>query len=152
MRSAPLNLTELLRPVVESLGYELVGVELLEQGSHGRLLRIYIDQEQGITVDDCGAVSHRVSGVLDVEDPIPGHYGLEVSSPGLDRPLFEAAHFERFKGSKARLTLRAKVDGRRKLVGVLDGLEGRQVLILEQGECYRIPLDLIESARLVPEF
>jgi ribosome maturation factor RimP len=152
MRSAPEKLTELLRPVVESLGYELVGIELLEHGPHGRLLRVYIDHEQGITVDDCGAVSHRVSGVLDVEDPIPGHYDLEVSSPGLDRPLFEAAHFERFKGSRARLKLRAKLDGRRKLVGVLGGLEERQVLILEQGECYRIPLELIESARLVPEF
>ena len=97
MRSAPENLTALLRPVVESLGYEFVGVELLEQGPHGRLLRIYIDQEQGIK-------------------------------------------------------LRAKVDGRRKLVGVLGGLEERQVLVLEQGECYRIPLELIESARLVPEF
>ncbi len=152
MRSAPKNLTQLLRPVVESLGYELVGVELLERGPQGRLLRIYIDQERGITVDDCGAVSHRVSGVLDVEDPIPGHYDLEVSSPGLDRPLFEAGHFERFKGCKARLKLRAKVDGRRKLVGVLGGLEEEQVLILEQGECYRVPLELIESARLVPEF
>ena len=90
--------------------------------------------------------------MLDVEDPIPGHYDLEVSSPGLDRPLFEAAHFERFKGSKVRLKLRAKVEGRRKLVGVLDGLEERQVLILERGDRYRIPLDLIESARLVPEF
>ena len=152
MLSAPEKLTELLRPVVESLGYELVGVELLERGPQGRLLRIYIDQAQGITVDDCGTVSHRVSGVLDVEDPIPGHYDLEVSSPGLDRPLFEAAHFERFKGCKARLKLRAKVDGRRKLVGILDGLEERQVLILEQGERYRIPLELIDSARLVPEF
>ena len=99
MRSAPKNLTQLLRPVVESLGYELVGVELLERG-----------------------------------------------------PQFEAGHFERLKGCKARLKLRAKVDGRRKLVGVLGGLEEEQVLILEQGECYRVPLELIESARLVPEF
>lgn len=152
MRTAPDKLTEMLTPVVESMGYELVGVELLEQGARGRLLRIYIDQEQGITVDDCGAVSHRVSGVLDVEDPVPGHYDLEVSSPGLDRPLFRAEHFTRFKGAMAKLKLRTKVDGRRKLVGILDGLEDRQVLILEDGVCYRIPLELIDSARLVPEF
>lgn len=152
MRTAPDKLTEMLTPVVESMGYELVGVELLEQGARGRLLRIYIDQEQGITVDDCGAVSHRVSGVLDVEDPVPGHYDLEVSSPGLDRPLFRAEHFTQFKGAKAKLKLRTKVDGRRKLVGILDGLEDRQVLILEDGVCYRIPLELIDSARLVPEF
>lgn len=152
MRSASDSLTQLLRPVVESLGYELVGIELLDQGSHGRVLRIYIDRDSGITVDDCGTVSHRVSGVLDVEDPIPGNYYLEVSSPGLDRPLFEAEHFQRFKGEKVRLKLRSKLDGRRKLVGILQGMEGQEVLVLEQETLHRVPFELIDSARLVPEF
>jgi len=152
MRSAPDFLTKLIRPAVEGLGYELVGVELLERGKAGALLRVYIDSEQGIDVDDCGAVSHQVSGVLDVEDPIRGHYYLEVSSPGFDRPLFSAEHFERFAGCKARLKLGAKLAGRRKLVGILRGVEGDRVLIEEEGEIYRVPLEQIDTARLVPEF
>ena len=152
MRSAPDSLTDLVRPAVEALGYELVGVELIERGKEGALLRVYIDSEDGVDVDDCGAVSHQVSGVLDVADPIRGHYYLEVSSPGFDRPLFYPEHFERFKGCKARLKLAGKFEGRRKLVGVLGGLEGDCVVIEEQGETYRVPLDQIDTARLVPEF
>ena len=88
----------MIRQVVESLNYELVGVELLQRQKAGSLLRVYIDQPDGITVDDCTEVSHRVSGILDVEDPIKGAYHLEISSPGLDRPLFEEQHFDRFAG------------------------------------------------------
>jgi len=83
------------------------GVELAGAGTRGRLLRVYIDQEAGITLDDCTAVSHQLSGVLDVEDPIREHYTLEVSSPGWDRPLFTAAHFERFAGHEVRIRLAA---------------------------------------------
>ena len=152
MRTAPAKLEKLVRGAVESLGYELVGVEMVGGMDSGLLLRVYIDQEQGITLDDCGAVSHQVSGVLDVEDPIPGHYDLEVSSPGLDRPLFEKAHFDRFKGQKAKLKLNAKLEGRRKLVGTLEGTDDDAVLIELDGELYRVPLHLVETARLVPEF
>jgi ribosome maturation factor RimP len=152
MRSAPESLIELLKPVVESLGYELVGIELFDRGALGRVLRVFIDSEAGITVDDCGSVSHQISGVLDVEDPISGHYDLEVSSPGLDRPLFFPEHFERFKGSTARLKLRGKIAGRKNITGVLGGLVDQQVLISEEGEVFRIPLEQIDSARLVPEF
>ena len=137
---------------MEGLGYELVGVELLERGREGSLLRVYIDSEDGVDVDDCGAVSHQVSGVLDVEDPIRGHYYLEVSSPGFDRPLFYPEHFERFKGCKAQLKLAGKFEGRRKIVGVLGGFDGDCVVIEEQGESFRVPLDRIDTARLVPEF
>jgi ribosome maturation factor RimP len=130
----------------------VVGVELAGSGTRGRLLRVYIDQEEGITLDDCTAVSHQLSGVLDVEDPIREHYTLEVSSPGLDRPLFTAAHFERFAGHTARIRLARLIDKRRKLTGVLRGVRGDAVLIDLEGQELEIPLADIESARLVPEF
>ena len=152
MRSAPEKLETLIRQEVELLGFELLGVELTGQGKGGSLLRIYIDHEEGILMDDCVQVSHQVSGVLDVEDPIKERYQLEVSSPGLDRPLFEIAHFERFKGSRVRVKTRTKIDNRHRFTGVLGGVEEDQVLIEEDGALYRIPIDMIDSARVVPEF
>jgi ribosome maturation factor RimP len=152
MRKAPEALEGLIRQPVEAMGYELVGVELFRKGQRAWVLRVYIDQEGGIDLGDCSAVSHQLSGVLDVEDPIGDHYDLEVSSPGLDRPLFELAHFARFAGHRARVVLHVPLDGRRKLVGVLTGTEDDSVL-LEDGEVrYRIPLPQIASARLVPDF
>jgi ribosome maturation factor RimP len=152
MRSAPEKLKQLVRQEVELLGYELVGVEFTGQGKGAAVLRIYIDHEDGITLDDCAEVSHQVSGVLDVEDPIKENYRLEVSSPGLDRPLFELAHFERFKGSKVRIKTRTRIDSRHRFTGMLTGVEENQVLIEEDGACYRISFEEIDSARLVPEF
>jgi ribosome maturation factor RimP len=152
MRSAPEGLTELIRQVVESLEYELVGVEFLQRHKGRSLLRVYIDQPEGINLDDCSEVSHRVSGILDVEDPVKGNYDLEVSSPGLDRPLFSKEHFLRYKGCKVQFELRAKVAGRRRITGILDGLEDDNVLVTEGGERYSLPLDKIDVARLVPEF
>ncbi|MCU7851840.1 MAG: ribosome maturation factor RimP [Candidatus Thiodiazotropha sp. (ex Monitilora ramsayi)] len=152
MRSAPEKLNSLVRQEVELLGYELVGIEMVSQGKGGILLRIYIDHADGITLDDCVEVSHQVSGVLDVEDPIKENYRLEVSSPGLDRPLFELAHFERYKGSKVRIKTQSKIENRHRFTGVLGGVEENQVLIEEDGTLYRIPIELIDSARVVPEF
>jgi ribosome maturation factor RimP len=152
MRSAPEKLTRLVKQEVELLGYELVGIELTGQAKGNVLLRIYIDHADGIMLDDCVAVSHQVSGVLDVEDPIKENYRLEVSSPGLDRPLFELAHFERFKGSKVRVKTQTKIENRHRFTGVLGGVEENQVLIEEDGTLYRIPIELIDSARVVPEF
>ncbi|MGD8910142.1 MAG: ribosome maturation factor RimP [Chromatiales bacterium] len=152
MRSVPEKLKLLVKQEVELLGYELVGVEFMGQGKGAAVLRIYIDHEDGITLDDCAEVSHQVSGVLDVEDPIKEKYRLEVSSPGLDRPLFELEHFERFKGRKVRIKTRTKIDNRHRFKGMLDGVEENQVLIEEEGTCYRIPFEEIDSARLVPEF
>lgn len=152
MRSAPESLTQLIRQVVESMGYELVGVELLSGRKAGALLRIYVDHEDGITLDDCTAVSHQVSGVLDVEDPITENYDLEVSSPGLDRPLFYKEHYERFVGRKVRIRLRAIWLGRRRYEGVLAGVREDKVLLEVEGEQVDLPLDQIETARLVPEF
>ncbi|MCF6231078.1 MAG: ribosome maturation factor RimP, partial [Gammaproteobacteria bacterium] len=118
MRKASDKLYEIITPVVEALGYELVGIEYISQGKHS-VLRLYIDSEKGIVVDDCAEISHQVSGVLDVEDPIRGVYHLEVSSPGLDRPLFNEEHYERFTGHQVKIQLTAPLNGRRKFQGVL---------------------------------
>lgn len=152
MRCAPDSLTRLIRQVIESMGYELVGVELLSGKKAGALLRIYVDHESGITLDDCSAVSHQVSGVLDVEDLIEENYDLEVSSPGADRPLFDKEHYERFVGRKARIKLRTKLLGRRRYEGVLVGVKDDNIVIEVEDEQVNLPLDQIDTARLVPEF
>lgn len=148
------KLADLARSVVEPMGYELIGVEHLSRGSSqgGAILRVYIDAEAGITLDDCAAVSHQLSGVLDVEDPIQGHYDLEVSSPGLDRPLFTVDHFERFPGQRAKVRLATKLEGRRHFEGRLAGVRGDRLCLEVDGVILELPLALIESARLVPEF
>ncbi len=150
MQNLPDRLRSLIGPVVSAMGYELVGIEYHGRGQSG-LLRVYIDHERGITLDDCSAVSHQVSGLLDVEDPIVEHYDLEISSPGLDRPLFGRADFERFTGRQAKVTLHAKLEGRRRFTGVLGGVDGDALLMEVEGEALRLPLDQIDSARLAPE-
>jgi ribosome maturation factor RimP len=150
MRSLPENLNELIRQPVEMLGYELVGIELTDQG-HGKLLRIYIDKEDGINVDDCSSVSHQVSGVLDVEDPIRGNYFLEVSSPGIDRPLFYLEHYQKFCGKKVKIKMASPFNGRRKFTGQIVSVEEETILLDEDGLDYEIPFNLIDSARLVVE-
>jgi len=152
MHKAPQAIETLVRGVVEPMGYELVGVELTSGPRGGELLRVYIDREGGILLDDCATVSHQLSGVLDVEDPIRGEYALEVSSPGLARPLFELAHFARFAGSQVKLKLGAPLDGQRNFKGVLAGVEGDEVLLQVDGELLRIDFGQIDSAKLVPEF
>ena len=151
MSSRTQILNGLCKPVVEALGYELVGIEF-QAGQRNALLRIYIDQPNGIQIEDCERVSHQLSGVLDVENPIAGHYTLEVSSPGLDRPLFEAADFTRFAGHKARIQLDVALDGQRKFTGVIKGVERSQVILEVNQNEIRLPVDLIGKARLVPEF
>ncbi len=147
------ELHELFTPVVESMGYEVVGVEY-HPNSKNRLVRVYIDREDGITVDDCAEVSHQVSGLLDVEEPISGTYTLEVSSPGLNRPLFLLAHFRQFVGAKVALKLiRPVVDhAGRKLTGMIVAVEGDSVLIAIGDKRLAVPYELIDSARLVPEW
>lgn len=140
----------LIEPVVTGLGFELVGVEFLAQGRHS-LLRVYVDRDGGITVDDCADVSRQLSAMLDVEDPLPGAYTLEVSSPGLDRPLFEADDYRRFAGRRAEIRLLVPLDGRRKFVGELAGVEDGQLVLVDDGQQRRIPLDRIGKANLVAE-
>ncbi len=152
MQPADSSITKLARGVVEPMGFELVGVEFFPHGASGATLRVYIDHERGITLDDCTAVSHQLSGVLDVEDPLPGQYDLEVSSPGIDRPLVFPEHFERFTGSRVRVRLTEKLDGRRKLEGLLRGFDAGMIQLDADGRLWDIPLDHLESARLVSEF
>ncbi len=144
------QLSQLLQPAVNMLGCELVGIEYFPSGNR-YTLRLYIDKEGGITVDDCESVSRQVSSVLDVEDPIKGHFTLEVSSPGLDRPLFTAEHFIRFNGNRVKLRTIAPLDGRRNFQGVLRGLQDGQVRLEVDGEQILLPLEDIEKARIVPE-
>lgn len=152
MRQTNPTLDAMVRAVVEPLGYELVGVEHLTAG-RTPVLRVYIDSADGITVDDCALVSHQLSGQFDLEDPVPGHYELEVSSPGLDRPLFTVEQIQRFRGERARIKLAEKRCGRRNFEGVLDAIvEDRLRLELDDGQAEELPLQLIESARLVPRF
>lgn len=142
---APDRVTKLIRPIVEGLGFEFVGAEYHPARREG-LLRIYIDSPNGIDVDDCARVSHQVSGALDVEDPIAGEYVLEVSSPGLDRPIFEWSDFARFTGEQARIRLHGLVDGRRKLQGRIVGAQGDAVVIDEQGHPVTVAFSDIDRA------
>jgi ribosome maturation factor RimP len=145
------KLTRLLQPMVEDLGYEFVG---LEHRSNPKMpvLVIYIDRPGGISVEDCERVSREVAGLLDVEDPIPGHYNLEVSSPGLDRPLFTLEQFERFQGEVAQLSLYAPVGGRRRFKGQILGTSGGRVRLDQDGEEVELDMGNIAKARLVPDY
>ena len=151
MRRAPEKLNALIARTVEPMGYELVGVELAGSGKGSQTLRVYIDHADGITLDDCVAVSHQLSGMLDVEDPIAGNYELEVSSPGLDRPLFQPEHFDRFTGERVRIKLARAMGGRRNFEGVLRGHVDDCVILAVDNEEYRLAFDDIDTARLVPE-
>ncbi|KZN13576.1 ribosome maturation factor RimP [Marinomonas sp. TW1] len=146
-------LEELVRPVVEGLGFEFWGMEYLSQGKDS-VLRIFIetDAEKGIDVEDCARVSRQVSSILDVEDPITGEYHLEVSSPGLDRPLFSLAQYQAYVGSIVSLRLRVPFDGRRKFKGQLVGVESDDIVVRVDQEEYLLPIDLIDKGNIVPQF
>ncbi len=122
------EIEQLLKPTIEGQGYELWGCEYLAQGKHS-LLRIYIDKAEGIGITDCEQISRQVSALLDVEDPVPGNYSLEVSSPGIPRPLFHARHYERYVGQEVHIKLFKPVGGKRKYVGhIVSANEGTLVL------------------------
>ncbi len=141
----------MIEPVVSAMGFELWGIDYQSQGKHSRLV-IYIDHENGVSVDDCADISRQVSAVFDVEDPIRGEYRLEVSSPGMDRPLYTLDHFTRYRGHDVSLKLRVPFEGRRKFEGLLAGVEGDEVLLHLDGEEYCFPIDSIDQARVVPRF
>lgn len=142
-------IAELIEPTVTALGLELWGVEHVIQGRHS-VLRVYIDKEgDGVTVDDCEKVSRQISGIFDVEDPIPGEYTLEVSSPGMDRPLFELSQFERYIGSEAVIRLRSPLNGRRKFKGVIQKVEADAVCVLVDDQEIALPAASIDKANLV---
>ncbi len=112
------DIEQLIRPTIESMGYELWGCEYLAQGKHS-LLRIYVDKEDGIGIADCEQVSRQVSALLDVNDPVPGNYSLEVSSPGIPRPLFNASHYQRYIGREVHIKLFKPVASKRKFIGTI---------------------------------
>lgn len=146
------DLTPFFEPVIESMGYELVGVEFLGGGGHGTL-RVYIDRDDGVSVDDCAAISHQISGILDIEEPIKQAYDLEVSSPGIDRPLFKLADFQRFAGQTARIKLAIAQQGRKNFKGRLQGVaDDKMVRIEVDGEEFSLPFADIARANLVGEF
>ncbi|MEM1092311.1 MAG: ribosome maturation factor RimP [Pseudomonadota bacterium] len=146
------DIEELLAPLVEDLGYEWVGLEYHPHPSNG-VLRVYIDQpETGIGLEDCALVSREISGLLDVNDPIKGHYNLEVSSPGMDRPLFSVDQFARFAGQQVKVSLHAPVEGRRKIRGTIGAVEGQTIRLLVDDEAVEIDHADVAKARLVPEF
>lgn len=152
MKTRASNIFEkLIAPLVSSLGYEFVGLEYLPQGRRS-LLRVYIDHPDGIGVEDCERVSHQVSALLDVEDPIHGQYNLEVSSPGLDRPLFTAEHFMRFAGNKVKVRIGVPREGQRNFVGLLKSVVGDSIVIVDDDKELSFSLGEIEKANLIPEF
>lgn len=145
------RLTTMLEPAVNATGFELWGIEFVRAGKHSTL-RIYIDSEKGIDVDDCAEVSHQVSGVLDVEDPISTEYVLEVSSPGVDRPLFTSKQFSDVIGETVEIKTTMPQQGRRNFKGVLQNAEAQQLEVNVDGETFLIALSNIAKARLVPNF
>ncbi|MEX0604825.1 MAG: ribosome maturation factor RimP [Marinobacter sp.] len=146
------QLETILRPVIEGLGYEFWGLEFRSQG-YQSLLRVFIDDaEDGIGVEDCEKVSRQVSGVLDVEDPIQSEYTLEVSSPGMDRPLFRLEQYEAFVGHNVQVRLRMAFEGRRKFQGLLKGVEDQDVVVVVDDHEYLLPFDSIERANIIPVF
>ncbi len=149
------RLTELIASVVQGMGFELWGYEYVPHRNRS-LLRVYIDRSEGVTADDCGRVSHQLSGALDVEDPISAPYILEISSPGIDRLLLQVDHFRRFAGEKVKFKLKWLIDGRRNVVARIVSVHGDQVIVEEQqtnqnNTTYTIPFAAIERARLVPD-
>lgn len=145
------QLDEILRPVIEGLGFDCWGIDYISQGRHS-VLRVYIDHPDGISVENCEQVSRQVSGVLDVEDPISNNYTLEVSSPGMDCPLFRLDQFEAHIGSLIQLKLRMAFEGRRKYQGIINGVKDNDVLLVVDDHELQLPYDSIESAQVVPVF
>jgi len=145
------ELRDLLEPGARALGFEVLEVEITG-GSGQSIVRVYIDGPDGITVDDCAAASHQFSAILDVEDPIPGQYTLEVSSPGMDRPLSKTEHFQSVIGQDIRVKTDVAVEGRRRFRGTLQDVGPEHLEMLIDGETYRIPRSRVARARLVPEY
>ncbi len=151
MRRDQTHLWELFEPVVDGLGYELIEIEHFPNPKHG-VLRLYIDKEGGVNVDDCSTVSRQISALIDVEEPINGKFNLEVSSPGSDRPLRRLKDFQRFVGSLVKLKSVMPMDGQRNFKGRLLEATEETVVIETDSEEISLPMSAIDKARIVPEF
>ena len=146
------DIWSLIEPVVEGMGYEVVDIDFRPHPTDG-LLRIFIDKPGGIQLEDCEVVSKQVSGVLDVEDPIPGQFNLEVSSPGLERPLRKQQDFTRFAGETVKIKLSVPtLEGQRNFTGKLMGMQDNEVILQADNETHYFPLDSIDKAHIVPQF
>lgn len=143
------RIRQIITPAVEDMGYEIVRVQI--SGTHRPVLQVMAERTDGqaMTVDDCADISRGVSALLDVEDPIHSAYTLEVSSPGIDRPLTRPGDFERFAGFEARIETRLPVEGRRRFRGHLRGIEEGRVRIETQDGAFEIPYDAIQRAKLI---
>jgi ribosome maturation factor RimP len=144
------ELRKLLEPAIERLGYELSDLEA-NLGGKGGVLRIFIDHPDGIGLEDCEKVSLAVSAILDIEDPLPGQYSLEVSSPGLDRKLTKVEHFQRFVGETLKVQMRFPVEGRKRFRGTLVSSDDENIVVEVDGTSHSLPLATIDTARLVPD-
>ena len=147
MRGAELR--SLLEPTVERLGYELIDLEV-RLGGRDAVVRAFIDRPDGVGLDDCEKVSRAISALLDIEDPVPGHYNLEVSSPGLDRKLTKVEHFHRFTGRILKVQMRFPIEGRKRFRGTLVSSDDENIVIEVDGISYTLPMATIDTARLVP--
>jgi ribosome maturation factor RimP len=145
------QLTQMLRPATEALGYDLLGIEYAGQGEHS-VLRLYIDHENGIGIDDCAKVTHQVNGILALEDPISTQYRLEVSSPGLDRPLFELTHFKKVIGQIIQLRSYVAQNGRRRFKGKLVEIKNTCLTMEVDKECFEFDIKNVDKANVVAEF
>lgn len=152
------QLETLLEPIVNSMNYEFIGLEHISQGRHS-ILRIYIDSETGVNVDDCAKVSRQLGSVLDVEDPISEEYSLEISSPGMNRPLFKLTHYEQFIGEEVKFkTFRPQHGehigtGQRKFRGFITSIEENNILFtIEENQLITIPFSEIEKGNIVAKF
>ena len=155
MSNRQAEITALLAPIIASLQLELLGVEFVPSGAYA-LLRLYIDvlpdAQRQVSIEDCEAVSREVSATLDVNDPISSAYTLEVSSPGIDRPLFTPGQFARHPGEIAKITLQLPIDGRRRMQGRIERVDGDSIVLIVDGKECVIAHDNIEKARLVPDY
>ena len=146
--SEKLKIEELIGPTINSLGYDLVRVQILDEGT--KTLQIMVDRldEANLTIDDCSIISKEISVIIDINDPIGENYLLEVSSPGIDRPLLRFKDFEKYAGFHARVDMNTALEGRKKFKGKLTGVEGDNIRIKVKEETYLLPFSKIEKAKL----
>jgi ribosome maturation factor RimP len=147
--SQTFKIEELIMPTINSLGYDLVQVRILEEGI--KTLQIMVDRqdEANLTIDDCSIISKEISVIIDINDPIGQNYLLEVSSPGIDRPLLQFKDFEKYTGFHARIDMNIALEGRKKFKGTLTGIEGDNVKIKVKDKTYLLPFSEIEKAKLM---
>ncbi|ACI18976.1 ribosome maturation factor RimP [Dictyoglomus thermophilum] len=145
------KLKEIVEPICEKYSYELVDLEYRRE-PHGWVLRVYIDKVGGVTVEDCAYLSEKISKELDIKDPIPHSYILEVSSPGLDRPLKRKRDFERHMGEKVNITLLEEIEGKKKFEGKIFKVDESSVTLKIDDSFVTIPLEKIKKAMLIVEF